>query len=97
MSIAEEVQRDLGVSGVGIDADVMAFPVADQMGSQYQRQDVPQAAIPSFMGDLIEAQQKMITAQYQYLHDSDLQAFARAQRDLIAAQTEVLTRLKVFG
>lgn len=50
-----------------------------------------------FMGDLLDAQQVFITAQYTYLQDSNTPNLLRAQRDLIWRQTQVLDRLGVFG
>lgn len=50
-----------------------------------------------FMGDLLDAQQRLISAQHQFLHDNNMAALARAQLDVITVQTGVMQRLGVFG
>jgi hypothetical protein len=50
-----------------------------------------------FLSDLLDAQQRLISAQHQYLHDNDMRALARAQLDVIGVQNSVLGRLGVFG
>lgn len=91
----------------------MNAPIADQVdnelhdserGRQAQRhlRDVPVSNTlnpnaQDFMGDLLDAQQRLITAQHQFLHDNDMPALARAQLDVITVQTGVMHRLGVFG
>lgn len=50
----------------------------------------------AFMSDLLDAQQKFITAQYQFLRDGNVRAYLVAQRDLIQYQMMVLDELGVF-
>lgn len=49
-----------------------------------------------FMSGLLDAQQKFISAQYQFLRDANVQAYLVAQRDMIQHQTMVLCELGVF-
>lgn len=50
-----------------------------------------------FLSDLLDGQQKLISAQHAFLHDSDMKALAAAQRNFIMCQAVVLSRLGVFG
>jgi hypothetical protein len=52
---------------------------------------------PDFMADLLDAQMRLITAQHAFLHDADMTALLRAQRDYAEDQIRVLERLGVFG
>lgn len=50
-----------------------------------------------FLPDMLDAQQRLISAQHQFLHDNNMQALARAQLDVIAVQNRVLNEIGVFG
>lgn len=49
------------------------------------------------MLNLVNAQQVLIQAQHQALHDANISALAAAQHGFIVAQAAVLERLGVFG
>ena len=49
------------------------------------------------MDYLVQAQHTFINAQQAFLHDANVTAFLAAQRNLIAAQDEVLHNLGVYG
>lgn len=87
--IADEVENDLHDS---------------ERGRQSQRhlRDVPVSntlnpGAQDFMGDLLDAQQRLISAQHQFFHDNDMPKLARAQLDVITVQTGVMQRLGIFG
>jgi hypothetical protein len=50
-----------------------------------------------FMSDLLDAQQRLITAHYQFLYDENLKALARAQLNVLDVHNKLLDRLGVFG
>lgn len=50
-----------------------------------------------FLSDLLDGQQRLITAQYEFLHNPDQMKLLTAQRDMIQCQMMVLNRLNVFG
>lgn len=50
-----------------------------------------------FLADLMDEQQKLISAQHSFMHDADITTLLTAQRNFIAAQNEVLDRLGVYG
>lgn len=56
-------------------------------------------AVPDkdFLEGLVSAQHHFIQAQHSFLLDADVTAYLAAQRNLIAAQDDVLYRLGVFG
>ena len=87
--IADEVQNDLHPSERGKQSQrhLHELPVSNTLNPSAQ----------DFMGDLLDAQQRLISAQHQFLHDSDMAKLARAQLDVITVQTGVMQRLGVFG
>lgn len=90
--IADSVDQDLHASERGKQHErrlheAAAQPVSNTLNPRAQ----------DFMGDLLDAQQRLISAQHQFLHDNDMAALARAQLDVITVQTNVMQRLGVFG
>ena len=65
--------------------------------AQHLHEAGPQTPGDGFMSDLLDAQQRLISAQHQFLHDQDMRVLARAQLDVIGVQTNVLQRLGIFG
>lgn len=69
------------------------------------RDDINRNEVPSnnrlngndFLPDILDAQQRLISAQHQFLHDNDMMALARAQLNVIAVQNDVMHRMGVFG
>ena len=87
--IADEVQNDMNDS---------------ERGRQSQRhlRDVPVSntlnpGAQDFMTDVLDAQQRLISAQHQFLHDTDMTKLARAQLEVITVQTSVMQRTGFFG
>ena len=87
--IADEVQNDMNDSERGRQSQrhLRELPVSNTLSPGAQ----------DFMGDLLDAQQRLITAQHQFLHNNDMPMLARAQLDVITVQTGVMQRLGVFG
>ena len=88
--IADEVENDLHDSERGRQQSqrhLREMPVSNTLNPKAQ----------DFMGDLLDAQQRLISAQHQFLHDNDMTNLARAQLDVITVQTGVMHRLGVFG
>lgn len=87
--IADEVQNDLNDSERSRQSQrhLREMPVSNTLNPAAQ----------DFMGDLLDAQQRLITAQHQFLHNNDMPMLARAQLDVITVQTGVMQRLGVFG
>jgi hypothetical protein len=54
------------------------------------QQEIPQ---PDFLGSLLDAQKRLIDAQHNFLHDSDLARLFQAQDDFIGNQSQVILRL----
>lgn len=50
-----------------------------------------------FLPDILDAQQRLISAQHQFLHDGDMRSLAKAQLALISFQSNVMQRMGVFG
>jgi hypothetical protein len=55
------------------------------------------AAGTSYLSDILDAQQQLISAQHQYLHDNDPAKLLRAQLNVIGVYNGVLDRLGVYG
>lgn len=51
----------------------------------------------SYLSDVLDAQQQLISAQHMYLHDNDPAKLLRAQLHVIGVYNGVLDRLGVFG
>lgn len=51
----------------------------------------------SYLSDILDAQQQLISAQHLYLHDNDPAKLLRAQLHVIGVYNGVLDRLGVFG
>lgn len=51
----------------------------------------------SYLGDILDAQQRLISAQHQNLHDNDPAKLLRAQLHVIGVYNGVLDRLGVYG
>lgn len=51
----------------------------------------------SYLSDILDAQQQLISAQHQYLHDNDPAKLLRAQLNVIGVYNGVLDRLGVYG
>jgi hypothetical protein len=65
------------------------YPDPPNISGQFSQQQV--------MSDLLDAQQQLISAQHQYLHDGNTPQLLRAQRDFIMRQTAAMTQLGMFG
>lgn len=100
--IAEAAEQELN----GSERDKQAARRNVYPGGEYAPYDgthsgrasgTPITSNADFMTDLLDAQQRLISAHHQYLHDSDMTALARAQLDVINVHNSVLGRLGVFG
>lgn len=89
MSIASDVERDLGDPGLS--------ERERQMRNRHENQAASAAGTNDFLSDLLDGQQQLITAQYQFLRDGDQARLLAAQRDMVQCQTMVLNRLGIFG
>jgi hypothetical protein len=88
--IADDVENDLrngSERGRQAERHLREMPVSNTLNPAAQ----------DFMGDLLDAQQRLISAQHQFLHNNDMAALARAQLDVITVQTGVMQRLGIFG
>lgn len=92
--IAEDIEQGLNGTERGRQAERRnsGYPEYNASSSKAQI-----TSSEDFMTDILDAQQRLISAQHQFLHDNDLQALARAQLDVIGVQTSVLQRLGVYG
>jgi hypothetical protein len=101
MSIAP-IGHDLEKEFLGTERDGYTADQASLYPQGYpeviQAQTSPRTLSPSdFVTNIVDAQQRLITAQHQVLHDGDLHKLARAQLDVITIQNSVLDQLGVFG
>lgn len=67
---------------------------------EYNKEEVPsdsRLSGTSYLGDVLDAQQQLISAQHMYLHDNDPAKLLRAQLSVINVYNGVLDRLGVFG
>lgn len=90
--IAERVENDMHLASDG------GQPTETEMSERQRRHNtanVPQDQ--SYLTDLIDAQQDLIRAQHNFLHDSDQRGLLVAQQKFLQVQTSVIGRLGVFG
>ena len=93
MTIEDQVARDLNTDDNGSQREKQA----QRHGGNAPVSNTLNPAAQFFMTDLLDAQQRLISAQHQVLHDGNTAALAKAQLDVIGVQSSVLMRMGVFG
>lgn len=89
--IADSVEHDLR----GLDGDLSERE--RQMRNRHENQAATMSGTNDFLSDLLDGQQKLISAQYQFLRDGDQARLLAAQSEMVQCQMMVLNRLGVFG
>lgn len=97
MSIESDVKHDLNFDPDTPKNGVHPNHARTEAGYEEMPQNGRIPGANGYMTVILDAQQQLISAQYQFLHDNNMSSLLRAQLNVIQAQTSVLDRLGVFG
>lgn len=89
--IADHLEREFGP------ADSELSERERQQRNRHESQTATMSGTNDFLSDLLDGQQRLITAQYQFLRDGDQAKLLAAQSEMVLCQTKVLGNLGVFG